>query len=93
MLSEDVTPTVLGRLIDIQAESSRLDVKTRGVVKTIRRLFAVGFTIITFLFACCALVLIVLATLELWRGINPYSLASLRERFSSLLGFYTAYRG
>jgi len=54
-------------------------------VKTIRRLFAVGFTIITFLFACCALALIVLATWELWRGINPYSLASLRERFSSLL--------
>jgi hypothetical protein len=85
MLSEDVTPTVLGRLIDIQAESSRLDVKTRGVVKTIRRLFAVGFTIITFLFACCALALIVLATWELWRGINPYSMTSLRERFSSLL--------
>jgi hypothetical protein len=72
-------------MIDIKAESSRPDLMAGGVVKTIRRLFAVGFTIITFLFACCALALIVLATWELWRGINPYSLASLRERFSSLL--------
>lgn len=55
------------------------------VVKTIRRLFALGYIIITFLFACCALALIVLASCELWRGIDPYSLVSLRGRFSALL--------
>ena len=60
-------------------------VKARGAVKTIRRLFAIGYTTFTLLFACCALALIVLATCELWRGIDPYSLAPLPGRFSALL--------
>ena len=54
-------------------------------MKTILRLFAIGYTIITFLFVCCALALIVLATGELWRGIDPYSIVPLRGRFSALL--------
>lgn len=54
-------------------------------MKTIRRLFTIGYSTITFLFACCALALIVLAAHELWRGIDPYSLVSLRGRFSALL--------
>jgi len=54
-------------------------------VKTIRRLFAIGYTTITLLFACCALALIALATCELWHGIDPYSLVPLRGRFSALL--------
>lgn len=54
-------------------------------MKTIRKLFAIGYITITFLFACCALAIIVLATRELWRGIDPFSLVPLRERFSALL--------
>lgn len=54
-------------------------------MKAIRRLFAIGYTTITLLFVCCALALIVLATCELWRGIDPSSLVSLRGRFSALL--------
>jgi hypothetical protein len=50
-----------------------------------RRLFAIGYTIITILFACCAVALIVLAICELWRGINPYGVVSLQGRFSALL--------
>ena len=44
-----------------------------------------GIALITFLFVCCALALIVLAACELWRGIDPYSLVSLRGRFAALL--------
>ena len=54
-------------------------------MKTIRRLFSIGYISITFLFVCCALALIALATCELWRGIDPYSIVSLRGRFSALL--------
>jgi len=54
-------------------------------VKTIRSFFAIGYTIITILFACCAVGLIVLATCELWRGIEPYSTVTLHGRFSALL--------
>jgi hypothetical protein len=54
-------------------------------VKMIRRLFAIGYSTITCLFACCAVALIVFATCELWRGIDPYSPLSLRPRFSALL--------
>lgn len=54
-------------------------------MKTIRRLFAIGYVTITFLFACCALALIALALCELWRGIDPYSIVPLRGRFSAIL--------
>lgn len=54
-------------------------------MKTIRRLFAIGYVTITFLFACCAVGLIVLALGELWRGIDPYSPVSVRGRFSAIL--------
>lgn len=51
----------------------------------IRKIFAVGFSIITILFVCCAITLIVFAMLELWGGINPRDDLSLRERFNSIL--------
>ena len=59
--------------------------KGGGFVKTIRNFFAIGYTIITCLFACCAVGLIVLATCELWHGIEPYSTVPLQGRFSALL--------
>jgi hypothetical protein len=51
----------------------------------IRKIFAIGFSTITFLFVCCAITLIVFAMLELWGGINPRDDLSLRERFNSIL--------
>lgn len=61
-------------------------IKARDAVKTVRKLFAVGYMAIVFLFVCCALALIVLASYELWQGVNPYNnLALSRERFSALL--------
>jgi hypothetical protein len=59
--------------------------EARGNVKTTRRLFAIGYTTITVLFVCCALALIVLAAHELWRGVNPINVISLRGRFGALL--------
>jgi hypothetical protein len=50
-----------------------------------RRLFSLGYISITVLFACCAVALIVLAAGELWRGIDPFSDASLQKRFGALL--------
>lgn len=54
-------------------------------MKTIRKLFAFGYTIITILFACCAVALLCLAAGELWRGVDPYNDASLQKRFGALL--------
>jgi uncharacterized membrane protein YqjE len=61
-------------------------------LKIIRRVFAVGYSGIIFLFICCALCLIVFAVLELWQGVNPGAALPLRARFSSILesiGFLT----
>jgi hypothetical protein len=55
------------------------------MVKTIRRVFAVGYSVITVLFAGCAVALIVFAASELWRGINPQGDLPLRARLNSIL--------
>ncbi len=54
-------------------------------MKVIRKIFAVGYSGIIFLFICCALSLIFFASLELWHGINPSAALPLRERFNSIL--------
>ena len=54
-------------------------------MKLIRKVFAVGYSIIVFLFICCALALIVFAVLELWHGINPGEALPVRERFTAIL--------
>jgi hypothetical protein len=54
-------------------------------LKVIRKVFAVGYSGIIFLFICCALSLIFFAALELWHGINPSGALPLRERFNSIL--------
>lgn len=54
-------------------------------MKVIRKVFAVGYSGIIFLFICCALALVFFAALELWHGINPSASLPLRERFNSIL--------
>ena len=54
-------------------------------MKVIRKIFAVGYSGIIFLFICCALSLIFFASLELWHGINPSAALPLRGRFNSIL--------
>lgn len=54
-------------------------------MKGIQKIFAVGFTLITFLFVACAFGLIAFAVLELWHGINPAADQELRSRFNSIL--------
>ncbi|MBK6316401.1 MAG: hypothetical protein IPF53_19455 [Blastocatellia bacterium] len=54
-------------------------------MKVVQLLFRLIYAIVALLFLCCGMSLIVVATLELWHGINPASgLASL-ERFDSIL--------
>jgi hypothetical protein len=54
-------------------------------LRIIRKIFAVGYSGIIFLFICCALSLIFFASLELWHGINPGVALPLRDRFNSIL--------
>ena len=54
-------------------------------MKIIRWIFAAGYSVITFLFACCGAALIAFAGIELWHGINPGGGMPLRERFNSVL--------
>jgi hypothetical protein len=54
-------------------------------VKTIQKLFVVGYSGITVLFFCAAVALIVFAVLELWHGINPRYDLPLRGRLNSIL--------
>jgi Ni/Fe-hydrogenase subunit HybB-like protein len=54
-------------------------------LRFIRKIFAVGYLGIIFLFICCALSLVFFASLELWHGINPSAALPLRERFNSIL--------
>ena len=54
-------------------------------MKIIRKVFAVGYSSIIFLFICCAVALIVFAVLELWHGVNPSEDLQLRERFNAIL--------
>ncbi len=53
--------------------------------KIIGKLFAIGYSTIIFLLICCAFSLIVLAAMELWRGINPTVIVSIRDRFNAIL--------
>jgi hypothetical protein len=54
-------------------------------LKTIRRLFAVGYSGVVFLFVFCAIALIIFAVLGLWHGINPTEALSMRGRFNAVL--------
>ncbi len=51
----------------------------------IRKVFMLGYWGVILLFACCALSLIFLATLELWHGLNPAAVLPLRARFNAVL--------
>lgn len=54
-------------------------------MKLIHRTFAVGYSVIIFLFVCCGLALICLAAQEFWHGINPAAELLVRDRFHALL--------
>jgi hypothetical protein len=54
-------------------------------LQIIRKLFAVSYSSIIFLFICCGLALIFFAALELWHGLNPGAALTLRDRFNSVL--------
>ena len=53
-------------------------------MNAIRKLFAVGYSIIALLFVCCALSLIVFAAIEFWHGLNPSEVRPLTARFNSI---------
>lgn len=55
------------------------------MVKIIRKVFLIGYSVIILLFICCAVALIFFAALELWHGIKPGGELPLRERFNSIL--------
>ncbi|HEX8354686.1 MAG TPA: hypothetical protein VF611_17395 [Pyrinomonadaceae bacterium] len=55
------------------------------MLKVIHKVFIVGYAGIIILFICCALALIVFASMELWHGVNPGQAMELRERFNSVL--------
>lgn len=54
-------------------------------MKVIQKTFALGYSIIIFLFICTAFALIAFAVMELWHGLNPSSALALRERFNAVL--------
>lgn len=54
-------------------------------MKTIRKVFVVGYSTITILFVCCAISLIIFAVLELWHGLDPRNALPLMKRFNSML--------
>jgi hypothetical protein len=51
----------------------------------VRKILALGFSIITALFVFSAFTLIIFAAFELWRGINPSQDINLSARFNSIL--------
>ena len=55
------------------------------MIKIIQKIFLLGYSGVILLFICCAFSLICFAVIELWQGINPGSVLSLRERFNSIL--------
>ena len=55
------------------------------MLKSLRKIFIVGYCGITILFIVCAVSLITFAGLELWRGVNPAGDASAVQRFNSVL--------
>ncbi len=54
-------------------------------MEIIKKLFAVSYSAVIFLFICCGLALTFFATLELWHGLNPNTTIALRDRFNSVL--------
>ena len=54
-------------------------------MQIIRKLFAVSYSLVIFLFFCCGVALIFFAGLELWHGLNPSASLPLRGRFNSIL--------
>ena len=54
-------------------------------MKIIQKIFAVGYSGIIVLFVFSALALILFAALELWQGINPSAVLTLRDRFNFVL--------
>ena len=54
-------------------------------MKVIQKIFAVGYSGIIVLFVFSALALILFAALELWQGINPSAVLTLRDRFNFVL--------
>ncbi len=51
----------------------------------IRKIFAVGYSIIILLFVCCAFALIGFAVLQLWHALSPQGILPLTGRFNSIL--------
>ncbi|MBK9055670.1 MAG: hypothetical protein IPL78_33660 [Chloroflexi bacterium] len=56
-----------------------------NLVKFFRRLFPLGHLVISLLFVTCALALIVLAMVQLWEGIQPFTDLSLGQRLNAVL--------
>ena len=54
-------------------------------MKVIQKTFALGYSLVIFLFICTAFALIFFAVMELWHGLNPSSALALRERFNAVL--------
>jgi hypothetical protein len=50
-----------------------------------RQIFPVGHTIISILFIACAFALVFYAVLQLWQGIQPWTVVSLYERLNAIL--------
>jgi hypothetical protein len=54
-------------------------------VKVIRNIFAIGYSVISGVFFCCAISLILFAVLELWHGIDVRDALPLRGRLNRIL--------
>lgn len=54
-------------------------------MKPIRLIFNINYSIITLMFVCCAISLIIFAVFELWHGINPQADLEVRARFNLIL--------
>ena len=54
-------------------------------MQIIKKLFEFSYSAIIVLFICCAFALIFFAALELWHGLNPSAVLTLRDRFNSVL--------
>lgn len=55
------------------------------MIKTIAKIFALGYSSIIFLLMCSALSLIFFAAIELWHGITPLETMPLRDRFNAIV--------
>jgi 4-amino-4-deoxy-L-arabinose transferase-like glycosyltransferase len=55
------------------------------VTKISERVFAVGFTVIVVLLACCAIALIAFSGIKLWHSVLPSDALTLANRFDLIL--------